>query len=430
MRKDISINVITLGCSKNLVDSERIMGNLQHKGVKVFHDSELPSDIVLINTCGFILDAKEESIDMILRYAEARRKGEVKKLIVMGCLSQLYKEELVTEIPEVDHFFGVDQFEEIIHLLGADVYQDHQVRMLSTPSHYAYLKIAEGCNRYCSFCSIPFIRGRHVSRTIESIIGEAKNLSEKGVKELILISQDLSYYGIDIYGKAMLTALLKQLADVKGIEWIRCQYLYPSELPEELAETINAYPKICNYIDIPLQHINNRILNSMKRGVNKSETQSVIDHFRKTIDNVALRTSLIVGYPGETEKEFEELMEFADKTRFDRLGVFKYSEEEITAAAKLKDDVTEEKKQERADRIMQLQQKISFELNQERIGNVYKVLIDRIEGGYYIGRTEYDSPEIDNEVLIRKEDHKLMPGTFVKARIIDAEEFDLYAQIC
>ena len=425
-----TINIVTLGCSKNKVDSEHLAGVLA-SGYEISHDSEAGSDVVVINTCGFIGDAKEESIDTILSFAEARKSGEISKLIVMGCLSQRYNQELKKDIHEVDAFFGVNDFNAIATLLQVDSGLTgkpyHYNRVLSTPGHFAYLKISEGCDRSCSFCAIPLIRGKHRSVPVDQLLVEARNLAEAGVKELILIAQDLTYYGVDINGKRQLTSLVDQLSKVEGVEWVRLQYAYPIGFPDDLITLIAANPKVCNYIDLPLQHINPRILKSMKRGVDKDQTIGLISKIREIVPQIAFRTTLIVGYPGETEQEFEELLQFVREQRFERLGVFAYSAEEGTSAFALADDVPEPVKQERVDKIMELQQEISFQINTSKIGNIEKIVIDRIENEYYIGRSQYDSPEVDNEILILKENHDLSIGQFYEVRISGADYFDLTA---
>ena len=421
------INVITLGCSKNLVDSEVLMRQLDDR-FKIVNDSDEESDIVVINTCGFIGDAKEESIDTILSAVEAKKEGKIQKVYVTGCLSQRYKKELENEIDQVDGFYGVNDLKKILNDLHVD-YKKELVgeRHLTTPKHYAYLKVSEGCDRSCSFCAIPLIRGKHLSVPEEALIKEAKFLASQGVKELLLIAQDLTYYGIDLYGKRTIDRLVNQLTSIEGIEWIRLHYAYPAGFPEALLEVMKNNPKVCNYLDIPLQHINDRILHSMKRGLDGAGTRKLIEKLKTKIPNVALRTTLIVGYPGETEAEFEELLQFVKESRFDRLGVFQYSEEEDTSAALLPDDVPPEIKQERADRIMMLQQEISLELNKEREGKIFKTIIDRKEGDYYVGRTEFDSPEVDNEVLISS-DEKLEIGSFYPVLIEKGDFFDLYGK--
>jgi ribosomal protein S12 methylthiotransferase len=421
------VNVITLGCSKNLVDSEVLMRQLDNR-FEILNDSDKDSDIVVINTCGFIGDAKEESIDTILSAVEAKKEGRVEKVFVTGCLSQRYKKDLEHEIELVDGFYGVNDLPEILKDLNVD-YKKELLgeRHLTTPGHYAYLKVSEGCDRSCSFCAIPLIRGGHVSVPEEELIREAEFLASQGVKELLLIAQDLTYYGIDLYGKRTVARLVEKLSKVNGIEWIRLHYAYPAGFPEDLLEVMNNNPKVCKYLDIPLQHINDRILRSMKRGLGSEGTRELVRKMKEKVPGVALRTTLIVGYPGETEQEFEELMDFVREARFDRLGVFRYSEEEDTAAADLEDDVPEEVKEERADRIMMLQQEISLELNKAREGKVFRTIIDREEGGYFVGRTEFDSPEVDNEVLITS-DKPLKTGTFYEVLIEKADFFDLYGK--
>lgn len=429
MQKKQTVNIITLGCSKNLVDSEVMMGQLGDKYL-VSHDSNDPSDVVVINTCGFIKDAKEESVDTILRAVESKKAGEIKKVIVCGCLSERYKADLKEEIAEVDGFYGVNELPAILKDLEVD-YKKELIgeRSVTTPKHFAYLKISEGCNRTCSFCAIPLIRGRHKSRLKEEIIREVKSLAAKGVKELLIIAQELTYYGVDIYNKRELPDLLNKISEVDGIEWIRLHYAYPAGFPEELLHVMAENPKICNYLDIPLQHISDRLLASMKRHITAEKTYRLIDQIKSTVPGVALRTTLIVGYPGETEEDFEQLMDFVSKVRFDRLGVFQYSHEEHTGAYLLKDDVSEDIKQDRADRIMMLQQEISNELNKEKEGRIFKTIIDRIEGDHFIGRTEYDSPEVDNEVLIPVEGNALQVGEFYNIRILKADFFDLYGEL-
>ncbi len=416
--------MITLGCSKNLVDSENLLGALKNKGLQVFHESREKADYVIINTCGFINDAKEESIDTILEYAEARKQGRIEKLFVCGCLSQRYKKELQSEIHNVDGFYGTDEVAAIISDLGFDPQKDlYGERVLTTPSHYAYMKISEGCDRSCSFCAIPIIRGRHVSRPVESLVSEAESLVSRGVKELILIAQDLSWYGIDLYKERRLPELLEQLASVEGLEWIRLHYAYPASFPKEVLKVMKDHDNICNYLDIPLQHISEHILRSMKRGAGSAETRKLVHEIRESIPDLALRTTMMVGYPGETDKDFRELMDFVRESRFERLGVFTYSPEEGTSSYTLKDDVPEALKQERMEELLALQQEISLEINQARIGKVYKVLIDGQEDNIMTGRTEYDSPEVDNEVIIR--DLSLKAGEFHNIQIRSASEFDL-----
>ncbi len=424
------VNIITLGCSKNLVDSEHLAGKLTESGCKVVFDAKGRSfDVVIINTCGFIGDAKEESIETILLYAQARKAGKVGRLVVFGCLVQRYAEELRQEIPEVDAFFGANDQKEIVeYLFGELPVSSNATRLPSTPKHYAYLKISEGCDRYCSFCAIPYIRGRHVSEPIECLVEQSRWLASKGVKELIVIAQDTTNYGTDLYGKNRLVDLLQRLAEIEGIEWIRLQYSYPNDFPWELIDLMKREPKICRYIDMPLQHIDNSILQSMNRKITAEEINALISRLREQLPDLCLRTTLIVGYPNETREAFERLMDFVAQTKFDRLGAFAYSPEEGTAAYRLEDNVSEEEKQERLDELVGLQQGISYSLNQAKIGKTYKVLIDRKEGEYWVGRTQYDSPEVDNEVLIPLE-QKTKIGNFVTVKVNAAEEFDLYADI-
>ncbi len=422
------INIITLGCSKNLVDSEKMMGQLQHGPFRITHDADGPADIVVINTCGFINDAKEESIDTILQYANARKKGLVQEVIVTGCLSQRYKDTLKQEIPEADAWFGVHDPQDLFAYLRQKYSFESQERVLSTPSHFAYLKIAEGCDRTCSFCAIPLIRGKYISRTIESLTQEAKQLADQGVKELLLIAQDLSYYGYDLEKRSMLAELLEELVKINGIEWIRLHYAYPRKFPFAVTGLMGREPRICNYLDIPLQHINDDILSSMRRNTDKASTLEMIRKIRAQVPGIALRTTMLVGYPGETRKHFEELMEFVRETRFERLGVFAYSAEEGTHAYELKDSVSKAEKERRVEEIMSLQQSISLELNQEKIGKSFRVIIDREEQDYFVARTEYDSPEVDNEVLVEKEPG-LETGNFYQVEITGASEFELYGKL-
>jgi len=422
------INIITLGCSKNVYDSENLMGQLSHSGYDVSHNAD-SGDIVIINTCGFIHDAKQESIDTILAAINDKEAGYIDKVYVTGCLSERYKEVLPKEIPEVDQYFGTHDMIDLLKQFNVD-YKHELIgeRQLTTPEHYAYLKISEGCDRSCSFCAIPMIRGKHISRSIESLILEAEKLAEKGVKELILIAQDLTFYGLDIYGERRLNDLLKALVKVEGIEWIRLHYAFPTGFPEEVIETIVQEAKICNYLDMPLQHINNDILKSMRRGHTRQITEDLIRKLRATVPDVAIRTTLIVGYPGETEEKFEELKQWVAETKFDRLGVFAYSHEENTHAGKLNDDVPEEVKQQRVDEIMALQQQISLEKNKAKIGRVFRCLFDRKEGDFYVGRTEYDSPEVDNEIRVDATQYPIELGKFIKIKITDAEAFDLFGE--
>jgi len=420
-----------MGCSKNLVDSEHLMGQLRANDLRVVHESDQEkNDIVIINTCGFIGDAKEESIDMILNAVEAKKAGKAEKVYVMGCLSERYKKELPEEIDGVDGFYGAADLPKIVKDLGAD-YKTELVgeRVLTTPSHYAYLKISEGCDRKCSFCAIPLIRGKHKSVPMEELLIETQKLADQGVKELILIAQDLIWYGIDLYQKQALAELLTQLAKINGIEWIRLHYTFPTNFPHEILDIIRNEPKVANYIDIPLQHISDRILRSMKRGHTGKGTRELVKSMREKVPGVALRTTFIVGYPGETDEEFNELLNYVKEARFERLGVFTYSPEEDTAAFKIEDDVPEEIKQARKDELMSLQESISEEINQTRIGETYKVLIDRYEDPYFIGRTQYDSPEVDNEVLIAASENELQIGDFYDLQIIDADIFDIYGKV-
>lgn len=425
--KKASIKLITLGCSKNLVDSEKILGQLPTDRFYLMHEGEEAADIVIINTCGFINDAKEESIDTILQMVEARKKGLVREVIVTGCLSERYKEELQQEIPEVDAWFGARNPGELFDYLRA-VYTDaNPERFVTTPPHYAYLKISEGCDRTCSFCAIPIIRGNHVSLPVDLLVKESTLLAEKGVKELILVAQDLSYYGIDLMGKPLLGALLKALCRVKGLQWLRLHYAYPHKFPGDVIQLMASEPVICKYLDIPLQHINDDILYSMRRGHTKKGTLHFLEKIRKAVPGIALRTTLMVGYPGETEAAFKELAYFVREMRFDRLGVFTYSPEEGTKAYGLGDPVPESLKQERAEALMELQAGISYEINRSKIGRVMQVIVDSEEKDFFLGRTEYDSPEVDNDLIIEKAPG-LMPGQFIQARITGATEFELRAK--
>ncbi len=424
------LNIITLGCAKNVVDSERILAQLAYAGWKVVHNSDkLDADVVVINTCGFIGDAKEESINMILECAEARVRGDIKKLYVIGCLSQRYRDELRDEIPEVDEFFGVRDISEVVReLLGEWRHELDTERVLSTPNHYAYLKISEGCNWGCGYCAIPLIRGRHVSVPMEQLLEEAQVLARKGVKELIIIAQDTTYYGMDLYGERKLAELLRQLCTIDGIEWIRLHYAYPTSFPDDVIETMANEPKICKYLDIPFQHISDSQLRSMHRGIDKKGTYELIRRLRTAIPDIAIRTTLLVGYPGETDQDFAELLDFVREMRFERLGVFPYSEEEGTYSAEnLTDDVPPEIKESRVDTIMEIQGNISLENNVNRVGRIERIIIDSKEGDYHIGRTQYDSPEVDQEILV-KTAKKLKAGDFVTVRITAAEQYDLYAE--
>lgn len=429
--KKNKINVVTLGCSKNLYDSEVLMGQLKASGKDVVHEApEEEGNIVVINTCGFIDNAKQESIDTILHYANLKGEGLVDNVYVTGCLSERYKPDLEQEIPDIDAYFGTRDMPLLLKTLGAD-YKHELVgeRMTTTPRHFAYLKIAEGCDRPCSFCAIPLMRGGHKSTPIEDLVVEAEKLAAKGVKELILIAQDLTYYGLDLYKERKLAELLRALVKVEGIEWIRLHYLYPSGFPEDVLQVILEEPKVCNYVDIPLQHIADPVLKSMRRGTTKAKTDALLAKMRETVPGIAIRTTLIVGYPGETEEDHQVLLDWIKEQRFDRLGVFAYSHEENTHAYSLEDNVPYEEKERRVDEVMQLQMGISAELNQQKVGQRFRVLIDRAEGGYFIGRTEFDSADVDNEVLIPGEDVYLKVGEFVEVEIVEAHDYDLIAQL-
>jgi len=428
--KNHRINVITLGCSKNMVDSEVMMGQLRANKLEVSHEEEgNDAPVVIINTCGFIENAKQESINTILEYASLKQAGEIEKLYVTGCLSERYKQNLEAEIPEVDAFFGTMELPSLLKKLGAD-YKHELVgeRLLITPAHYAYLKISEGCNRTCSFCAIPLMRGKHVSKPIEEIIQEATRLVRQGVKEIMLIAQELTYYGLDLYKQRELATLLERLADVPGLEWIRLHYAYPSKFPLEILPVMRSRPNICNYLDMPLQHIADPVLQSMKRQITRAEIETLIATIRDEVPGIALRSTFLVGFPGETEKDVDQLIEFLQKTRLERAGVFTYSAEEGTSGYLLKDNVPAKTKAARAARLMLVQEEISRSLNEARVGQVVRVLIDRKEGGFFYGRTEADSPEVDNEVLIDAARFYCPPGSFIRARITGAEAFDLYAQ--
>lgn len=429
LKKD-KVNIITLGCSKNTVDSEVLLAQLQANEVQAFHQREKDDcNVIIINTCGFIDNAKQESIDTILNYAEAKTSGEIDKLYVTGCLSHRYKDELQLEIPEVDAWFGTMELPQILKRFNAD-YKHELVgeRMLSTPAHYAYLKISEGCNRTCSFCAIPLMRGQHVSRPIEELIKEAKYLAGIGVKEIMLIAQELTYYGLDIYKRRALSELLYALDAVEGIEWIRLHYAYPSKFPLDVLEAIQNCKHVCKYLDMPLQHASDHMLQAMNRQITRAETETLVHQIRTAVPGIAIRTTMLVGFPGETEADIDELCDFIRKMRFDRLGVFTYSHEEGTSGYQFTDDVPAEEKAARALRVMEVQEEISFEINQAKVGQTFRVLIDRVEGGYFIGRTAYDSPEVDNEVLIDAQAHYVRVGDFVDATIIRAEAFDLFAE--
>jgi len=425
--KKNTINVVTLGCSKNVYDSEVLMGQLKAGGKNVVHEQE--GNIVVINTCGFINNAKEESINTILDYVQQKEAGLIDKVFVMGCLSERYKPDLEKEIPDVDQYFGTSELPALLKVLGAD-YKHELIgeRLTTTPKNYAYLKISEGCDRPCSFCAIPLMRGAHISTPIEALVTEAEKLAAKGVKELILIAQDITYYGLDLYKKRALADLLRALVKVEGIEWIRIHYAFPTGFPMDVIEVMKEEPKICNYLDIPLQHISDPILASMKRGTTQEKTTKLLKKFREAMPEMAIRTTLIVGYPGETQADFEALKSFVKEMRFDRLGCFTYSHEENTTAYELEDDVPEEVKLARANEIMEIQSQISWELNQQKVGKTFRCLIDRKEGNYFVGRTEYDSPDVDNEVLIDAKKHYVKTGDFVEVKIIDATDYDLYGE--
>lgn len=429
--KKNKVNVVTLGCSKNLFDSEVMMAQLKANKFDVEHESMSDdSEIVIINTCGFIDNAKQESIDTILRYAQAKTEGAVDKVYVTGCLSERYKDDLEKEIPEVDAFFGTRDLPRLLKTLKAD-YKHELVgeRLLTTPSHYAYFKIAEGCDRPCSFCAIPLMRGKHVSTPIEDLVNSAKSLAAQGVKELMLIAQDLTYYGLDIYKKRNLAELISRLAEVDSIEWIRLHYAFPAGFPMDVLEVMNSNPKVLNYLDMPLQHGSSAILKSMRRGIDREKTEALVNEIRSKVPGIAIRTTLIAGYPGETEADFQEMYDFVERMRFERLGIFTYSHEENTHAYSLEDNVPENIKRERADAIMELQSGISYELNQQKIGKVFRVLFDRVEGEYFIGRTEFDSPEVDNEVLVKKAEGFVRLGDFANVEITSADHYDLYGKL-
>ena len=431
MKKN-TVDIITLGCSKNLVDSEKLMKQLEANGYKVTHDSENPlGEIAVINTCGFIGDAKEESINMILEFCQAKEEGRLKKLYVMGCLSERYLKELQMEIPQVDKFYGKFNWNELLADLGKAYHSEFAIeRHLTTPKHYAYLKISEGCDRKCSYCAIPIITGRHVSRPMEEILDEVRLLVSEGVKEFQVIAQELTYYGVDLYKKQMLPELIDQMAKIPGVEWIRLHYAYPAHFPTELFRVMRENPNVCKYMDIALQHISDNMLQKMRRHVSKDETYALIEQFRKEVPGIHLRTTLMVGHPGETEQDFEELKEFVRKARFDRMGAFAYSEEEGTYSAQhYEDNIPQDVKQQRLDELMEIQQEISADLSHAKIGKEMKVIIDRMEGEYYIGRTEFDSPEVDPEVLIKAEGNSLRIGSFYQVKVYDADDFDLYASL-
>jgi len=426
------INIITLGCSKNTVDSEHLAAQLAAMDYKVVFDSDrTDAEVVVINTCGFIGDAKQESVETILRAAQLKEAGKIEELFVVGCLSQRYADELRPELPEVDDFFGVNDWAGIVERLGAKWREEHTTkRELSTPSHYAYLKISEGCNWMCGYCAIPLIRGRHTSVPMEKLVEEAEALVAGGVREIMVIAQDTTYYGVDIYGERKLAELLERLCRIEKLEWVRLHYAYPTDFPQEVIDVMAREKKICRYLDIPFQHISDNQLTAMKRRHTKAEAVALIEKLRRSIPDITLRTTLLVGYPGETEEDFKELMEFVKTTKFDRLGVFPYSEEEGTySATRLKDDVPEEVKHDRVDRIMRLQERVSLENNARRVGQTMRVIIDRKEGDFYIGRSEYDSPEVDQEIIIDSLGKRLLRGRFYSVVITDSEDYDLYAEL-
>jgi ribosomal protein S12 methylthiotransferase len=429
LKKD-KVNIITLGCSKNTVDSENLMTQLKANEFDVAHDSDRKANVIVINTCGFIDLAKEESVNTILEYADIKNQGGIDKLYVTGCLSQRYKDNLEAEIPEVDAFFGTLEMPQLLAKFNVD-YQHELVgeRIITTPSHYAYLKISEGCNRTCSFCAIPLMRGKHVSRTIESLVKEAQNLARMGVKEIMLIAQELTYYGLDIYKTRSLSTLLEALQEVDGIEWIRLHYAYPSKFPVEVFDTMARLSKVCKYLDIPLQHANNSVLDIMRRQITREETVELIRLAREKVPGIAIRTTMLIGHPGETDEAFEDLCDFIEEMKFERVGVFQYSHEESTSAFDLPDEIPAEVKQERADRLMDIQKDISSEKNHAKVGQTFKVLFDRKEGEYFVGRTEHDSPEVDNEVLVKGKKNYLRIGDFANIKITEATEYDLYGEL-
>lgn len=424
------VNIVTLGCSKNLVDSEVMLTQLRGNGIETTHEAQNDdSNVVIINTCGFIDNAKQESVDTILRYVDAKEEGLVEKIYVSGCLSQRYKDDLEKEIPQVDAFFGTRDLPNILKKFKADY--KHELlgdRITTTNNHFSYLKIAEGCDRPCSFCAIPLMRGKHVSRPIEELVTEAKNLAKNGTKELLLIAQDSTYYGLDLYKKRNLADLMRNLSDVEGIDWIRLHYAFPTGFPMDVLDVMNERDNVCNYLDIPLQHGSSKMLKLMRRGTTREKTEALLDTMRSKVPDIAIRTTLIAGHPGETDADFQEMYDFVERSRFDRLGIFTYSHEENTHAFSMEDDVPDEVKQERANAIMELQEGISREINEAKIGKTFKVLIDRKESGNFVGRTEHDSPEVDNEVLIDASKHYMRVGDFADIKITDATEFDLYGE--
>lgn len=428
--KNNKVNVVTLGCSKNLVDSEVLLAQLKGSDMNAVHqENNSDANIVVINTCGFIDNAKKESIDTILHFADEKASGKIEKVFVTGCLSHRYKDELQTEIPEVDAWFGTMELPSLLHTLGAD-YKHELIgeRSITTPAHYAYMKISEGCNRPCSFCAIPLMRGKHISRPIENLVEEARHLVKNGTKEIMLIAQDSTYYGLDLYGERKLADLLRALSDVDGLDWIRLHYAYPSQFPMDALKVMAERENICNYLDIPLQHISDHMLKTMRRGITKRRTIELLQKIREEVPGIAIRTTMLIGHPGETEEDFNELCEFIEEARFERLGVFTYSHEEQTHSHTLADDIPEEVKESRAEQLMLIQQDISAEINAAKTGKEFKVLIDKKEGDYFIGRTEYDSPEVDNEVLIDARTNFLRVGDFANIKISRSEDFDLYGE--
>lgn len=429
--QNYKVNVITLGCSKNVVDSENLITQLKHNEIDVKHeDTNDDANVIIVNTCGFIDLAKEESINTILAWAEEKKQGNIEKLYVTGCLSQRYKDNLEEEIPEVDAFFGTMELPAVLAKFDADYKHDLiGERIPATPQHYAYLKISEGCNRTCSFCAIPLMRGGHISRSIESLVEEAKNLARIGVKELILIAQELTYYGLDLYKKRALPELLDALCEVDGIEWIRLHYAYPSKFPTEIFDVMARQPKVCNYLDIPLQHASDTVLDRMKRQITRAEQEELIETARRIVPDIAIRTTFLVGFPDESEEEFVELLDFVEKMKFDRVGAFQYSHEEDTSAYAMEDNISPEEKADRSNRLMEVQQSISYDKNAALVGKTLKVLVDRKEGEYYVGRTEYDSPEVDNEVLLSALEDYVRIGDFVRVEITDADDYDIYGKV-
>ncbi|MFN5883707.1 MAG: 30S ribosomal protein S12 methylthiotransferase RimO [Bacteroidota bacterium] len=430
-RKQDKVNIITLGCSKNIVDSEVLYSQLKANDFNVEHESAKDdANVIIINTCGFIDNAKQESIDTILRFAEAKQEGKIDKLYVTGCLSQRYKPDLEKEITDVDEYFGTLHLPQLLKTLGAD-YKHELVgeRLVTTPSHYAYLKISEGCDRPCSFCAIPIMRGKHVSKSFEQIEQEVKGLVKRGTKEILLIAQDSTYYGIDLYGERKLADLLRRISDIEGADWIRLHYAYPSQFPMEALDVIRERDNICKYIDIPLQHASDNMLKIMRRGITAKRTQEVVDSIREKVPGIAIRTTLIAGHPGETEQDFEDMLKFVERNKFDRLGIFTYSHEEGTHAGTLADSIPQEVKEERAAMVMDLQQGVSNQINKSKVGKTFKVLFDRKENGFFVGRTEFDSPEVDNEVLVSAKDNYARIGDFAQVKITEAEDFDLYGEV-